>query len=144
MPKETSLDYYALVRRIRPSRAPSIFHQEYKYYWGEFPQPPVYSIYNTTFYNITPLAHTVDCRNCGQLHYWARVGRAFCPALVVFHFTEAKAVREIRCYFYGGLVIERSEWRSMAKVENPDLELFHYALAGFLQEYLSRFYQFNK
>jgi hypothetical protein len=67
-PKADTIDYYAMVAGIRPGRSPSIFHREYKYYWGEFPQALDYSIYNTTFHKVTPLAHTVDCRKYGQLH----------------------------------------------------------------------------
>lgn len=142
--KTDAVDYYSIVSGIQPGRAPSIFHREYKYYWCEFPQAPVYSIYNTRFYKVTPLAHSVDCSTFGQIHYWARVGSVFCPALVVFHFTGAHAMKKIRYYFFSGMWVDDKESKSMIEIANPDQELFQYALSGFISGYLSKHYSFNQ
>lgn len=141
--KVDTIDYYSIVSLNRPRRSPSIFHKEYKHYWCEFPQAPVYSIYNTKFYKLTPLPHTVDCSQFGQIHFWVRVGSINSPALVVFHFSKSNVVKEIRYYFYGGLCVEGKENKSMIEIVNPDKELFLYALSGFMLDYLSRFYFFS-
>jgi hypothetical protein len=104
----------------------------------------VFTVYNTTFNKVIPFSHCVDCSQYGQVHFWARIGGTYSPALVVFHFTEAKAMKEIKYYFFGGLIIDHPEVSPMAKIKNPDLELFRYVLAGFLQDYLSRFYTFEQ
>ncbi len=143
MPKETSLDYYVLVRRIIPSRAPSIFHQEYKYYWGEFPCPPVYTIYNTTFHKVTPLSHTVDCRKYGQLHYWARIGDRYSPALIVFEFIPPENIFKIKYYFFRGLSVSDPGTSEVVSVKSPDNELVRYCIAGFSKEFLSKKYSFS-
>ena len=141
--KVDTIDYYSIVSKIRPRRSPPIFHKEYKHYWGEFPQALVYSIYNTKFYKLTPLPHTVDCTQYGQIHYWARVGSIFSPALVVFHFSEAKVIMKIRYYFFGGMWVEVLKRKSMIEIVNPDKELFLYALSGFMLDYISRFHSLN-
>lgn len=142
--KTDAVDFYSIVAGIRPGRSPIIYHKEHEFYWSEFPHPPVCKIYNTSFFKVTPLAHTVDCSKHGQIHYWTRVGSVFCPALVVFHFTTEDVVREIQYYFYGGLWVENKESKSMIKIANPDLEIFHYSLSGFIHYFLSRHYSFNQ
>ena len=143
-PKADTIDYYSIVAGIRPGRSPSIYHKEYKYYWVEFPCPPVYKSHSTSFYKFTPLPHCVDCSRYGQVHYWARLGSVFCPALVVFHLTTEDVVRQIRYYFYGGLWVENKESKPMIEIANPDLEIIHYSLSGFMNYFLSRNYSFNQ
>lgn len=141
--KSDTIDYYSIVSKIRPRRSPSIFHREYKYYWVEFPQTPVYSIYNTTFYKVTPMANMVDCTKYGQVHYWVRVGSIYSPALVVFHFSETQVIMKIRYYFFGGMWVEVLKRKSMIEIENPDEELFDYVLAGFIIDYMRPRYSFS-
>jgi len=136
-PKADTIDYYSIVSGIRPGRSPSIFHKEYKYYWTDFPMPPVFKIYNTTFNKVTPLPHCVDCSRYGQLHYWARVGSIYSPVLVVVYFEQPGKIERLRIYFYGGLWVENPLTFKMDKVNVPDLELFRYALAGFLKDFLN-------
>ena len=142
--KVDTIDYYSIVSGISHGRSPSIYHNEHRYYWGEFPYPPVYKIHSTSFYKVTPLPHCVDCSRDGQVHYWARVGSVFCTALVVFYLTTEDVVRQIRYYFYDGLWVENKESKSMIEIANPDLEIFHYSLSGFMHYFLSRNYSFNQ
>jgi len=132
------VDFYRLVKNIEPGRSPSIYHREYPYYWVDFPQPPAFAIYNTTFHKVTPLPHCVDCTKYGQVHYWARISSVYCPALVVLHFCEPNTIIRIKYYFYAGLHVEVHGGKSMEKVTAPDKEMFQYCLAGFIQDYISR------
>lgn len=141
-PKADTIDYYSIVAGIRPGRSPSIYHKEYKYYWVEFPCPPVYKIHSTSFYKVTPLPHCVDCSRYGQLHYWARTGTLYCPTLVVVSFTPPFEVKKIRYYFYNGLVISHPDG-SFGSVSAPDNELFKYCLLGFFANYLAAKYDFS-
>jgi hypothetical protein len=140
--KVDTIDYYSIVSGKQPGRAPSIFHREYKYYWCEFPQAPVYSIYNTRFYTVPPLAHSVDCSTYGQIHFWARTGTLYCPTLVVVSFTPQNEIKELRYYFYNGLEISLPDG-SFGKVAAPDKEEFDYCLSAFLKHYLSDKYSLN-
>ncbi len=140
--KADTIDYYSIVAGIRPGRSPSIYHREHPYYWTDFPNPPVFKIYNTTFHKVMPLAHSVDCRDLGQLHYWARSGRVSCPSLVVISFSPPNEIKKIRYFFYEGLEISNADG-PFVRVTAPDMELFSYCLAGFLQEHLSNNYTFR-
>ena len=115
----TEVDYYSFIKKISPGRSPSIYHKEYQYYWSAFPQAPVYTIFNTTFYKITPLPHCVDCSEYGQIHYWARVGSVYCPTLVVISFSPHYEVKKIRYFFYEGLEISNADG-PFVRVTAPD------------------------
>jgi hypothetical protein len=140
--KSDTIDYYAMVAGIRPGRSPSIFHKEYQYYWTDFPVPPVYTIFNTTFHKITPLPHCVDCTRFGQIHFWVRTGTPYCPTLVVISFTPPFVVKKVRYYFYNGLEISLTNG-SFRRVTAPDKELFNYCLSGFFTNYLAAKYDFS-
>lgn len=138
------IDYYSIVSSVRPGRSPSIYHKEHRYYWSEFPQAPVYSIYNSTFHKVTPQAHTVDCRKYGQLHYWARIGDIYSPTLIVYEFTPSCSISKIKYFFLGGISVSDPSTGKMVTIEYPDKELFQYCLAGFSKEYLSKSYSFTE
>ena len=141
--KADAVNYYSIISGIRPGRSPSIFHKEHRYYWGEFPDPPVYTIYNTTFNKVTPLAHTVDCRKYGQLHYWARIGDRYSPALIVFEFIPPENIFKIKYYFFRGLSVSDPGTSEVVSVKSPDNELVRYCIAGFSKEFLSKKYSFS-
>ena len=134
--KVDTIDYYAIVAGIRPGRSPSIYHREHKYYWREFPCPPVYKIHSTLFYKVTPLAHSVDCSTFEQIHFWAQTGTPNCPTLVVVSFSPPFEVKKIRYYFYNGLVISHPDG-SFGRIAAPDKELFDYCLSVILANYLA-------
>ena len=141
-PKADTIDYYSIVAGIRPGRSPSIYHKEHRYYWGEFPCPPVYKIHSTSFYKVTPLPHCVDCSRYGQLHYWARVGSVFSPVLVVVYFSPPNRIIDIRFFFFAGRIVDTSE-NGMTNVLSPDDESFRICLSGFLKEFLSETFYFD-
>ncbi len=141
-PKADTIDYYSIVSRIRPRRSPSIYHKEYHYYWTDFPMPPVYTIFNTTFHKVTPLSHCVDCSRYGQLHYWARAGSIYSPVLVVVYFSPPNRIIDIRFFFFAGRIVDTSE-NGMTNLISPEEESFRICLSGFLKEFLSETFYFD-
>lgn len=141
--KPTSeVDYYSFIEKISPGRSPSIYHREHSYYWTDFPSPPIFSIYNTTFQKVTPQPNCVDCSRFGEIHFWARTGTPYCPTLVVISFSPHYEVKKIRYFFYKGLEISLPDG-SFGRITAPDKELFDYCLSGFLKHYLSDKYSFR-
>ena len=141
--KADTIDYYSIVAGIRPGRSPSIYHREHPYYWTDFPNPPVFKIYNTTFHKVMPLAHSVDCRDLGQLHYWARIGDRYSPALIVFEVIPPENIFKIKYYFFRGLLVSDPGAGKVVSVKSPDNELVQYCIAGFSKEFLSKKYSFS-